>query len=280
MNTHTIRGGNGLRLNVVETGVRGAPSLLFLHGISQSYDAWNEQLQSDLATDFHLAALDLRGHGASEKPFHAEAYHDPALWAEDVRAVIETLELHSPVLVAWSYGGIVALDYLKTFGETEVSGLMMVAALSQNAVKAGYAHLGEGTRFIKDMFSLDFGENYAATLAFAQTMTAAPLAETTLRRQLAALMTTPPQVRRSLGSRKVDHTATLTTLNLPVLCLHGDADEVVRVSSSEHTLQNAPNASLKMYRGVGHLPFVEAFERFNEDLAAFARAANPRRASE
>lgn len=272
MNLHTLTGGGRLKLNVVEAGVSGAPSLLFLHGISQSYDVWAGQLESALAERFHLAAFDLRGHGASEKPFDPAAYFEPALWAEDVSAVIAGLELSRPVLVAWSYGGIVALDYLKIFGEAEVAGLVMVAALSQNAVKAGYAHLGEATAHLKDMFSPDFGTNYAATLAFAQAMTAVPLNEDALRRRVAAMMTTPPQIRRNLGSRKVDHSETLRASKLPVLCLHGDADKVVKISSSEHTLQSAPNATLKTYQGVGHLPFMEAGERFNEDLAAFAYA--------
>ncbi|CAN5899040.1 alpha/beta hydrolase [soil metagenome] len=278
MNTHTITGGGGLKLNVAETGVRGAPSLLFLHGISQNYDAWTGQLESELADEFHLAAFDLRGHGASEKPLEPAAYSEPALWAADVQAVIEGLELHRPILVAWSYGGIVALDYLKTFGDNEVAGLVMVAALSQNAVKAGYAHLGSSTAHLKNMFSKDFGTNYAATLTFAQTMTASPPSEDELRRQLAAMMMTPPQVRYNLGSRKVDHSETLSALTLPVLCLHGDGDTVVKVSSSEHTLQHAPTASLTMYSGVGHLPFVEARERFNEDLDRFAQVARIPRA--
>ena len=278
MNIHTLTGGGGLNLNVAEAGTRGAPALLFLHGISQSYDVWAEQLESSLAEEFHLVAFDLRGHGASEKLLEPAAYFEPALWAEDVSAVIAGLELNRPVLVAWSYGGVVALDYLKTFGETEVAGLVMVAALSQNAVKAGYAHLGEATTHLKDMFSPNFGTNYTATFAFAQSVTAAPLSENDLRRQVAAMMMTPPQVRYNLAARRVDHSETLSALNLPVLCLHGDADTVVRVSSSEHTLERAPNASLTIYPGVGHLPFLEARDHFNEDLRTFARAAQAPRA--
>ena len=272
MNIYAVSGGGGLSLNVVEAGMCGAPSLLFLHGLSQGCDVWMEQFASSLTEAFHLGALDLRGHGASEKPLEAAAYHDATLWAEDVRAVIEGVKLNRPVLVAWSYGGIVALDYLKIFGEAEVSGLVMVAALSQNAVEAAYVHLGEGARYIKEMFSLDFGKNYSATLHFAQAMTAAPPPEDALRRRLGAMMMTPPQIRRNLGSRKVDHTGTLSTLNLPVLCLHGDADRVVKLSSSEHTLQSAPNASLTRYEGVGHVPFLEVAGRFNQDVAAFARS--------
>ena len=258
-----------MRLNVVESGQRGAPSLLFLHGISQGYGVWAEQLNGGLAETFHLAAFDLRGHGASEKPFDAAAYHDGALWADDVRAVIKGLELHRPVLVAWSYGGIVALDYLKTFGTEEVAGLVLVAALTNNAVKGAAEHLGEGVEHLKAMLSPEFEVQVAGTRAFVSEMTAAPLFPDALTRQLALTMMTPPQVRLNLASRKVEHEETLRGLELPVLCIHGEADRVVRVGSSQHTVATAPDAALKLYEEVGHLPFLEATERFNRDLVEF-----------
>ena len=260
-----------MRLNVVEAGQRGAPGLLFLHGISQGYGAWAGQLSSS-AERFHVAAFDLRGHGASEKPYHAAAYHDEALWAEDVRAVMVGLELHRPVLVAWSYGGIVALDYLKTLGTEEVAGLVLVAALTNNAVKKAAEYLGEGVEQLKAMLSPEFEVQFAGTRAFTNELTAAPLSADELTRQLALTMMTPPQVRFNLASRKVEHEQTLQGLDLPILCIHGELDKVVRVSSSHHTVATAPNVSLKLYEKVGHLPFLEASERFNRDLAEFARS--------
>ena len=271
MKQRTVQSESGVRLNVVEAGRRGMPSLLFLHGISQGYGAWAGQLNA-LAASFHLAAFDLRGHGASEKPFEAAAYHDGALWAEDVRAVIAGLELHRPVLVAWSYGGIVALDYLKTLGTEEVAGLVLVAALTNNAVKKAAEHLGEGVEHLKAMLSPEFEVQFAGARAFANELTAEPLPPDELTRQLALTMMTPPQVCFNLASRKVEHEETLQGLDLPILCIHGELDKVVRVSSSQHTVATAPNASLKLYEGVGHLPFLEAAERFNHDLAEFARS--------
>lgn len=274
MNNHRVQGGNGLTLNVVETGQKGAPGLLFIHGLSQTYDAWSAQLTSSLADSFHLAAFDLRGHGASEKPFAKEAYHDGKLWAEDISSVIEALELSRPVLVAWSFGGIAALDYLKQFGEAEVAGLVLVGALSQNAVKAATGHLGEATAYLKDMFSNNFATQYKASQSFITHMTEKPLSEEAASRQLAATMMTPPQVRLNLGSRKVDHTDTLQRLGLPVLCIHGAKDQVILPSSSQHTLEHAPNASLEIYEGIGHAPFLESTERFNKGLRAFVTRAN------
>ena len=268
MNHHTIEGGGGLMLNAAETGPKGAPSILFVHGLSQTYDAWSGQLSSDLTEDFHLAAFDLRGHGASEKPFEKEAYQNANLWVEDVRAIIEHLGLTRPILVAWSFGGIVALDYLKQF-EHEVSGLVLVGALTQNAVKPAFKHLGEATTHLKGMFSNDFVTQYEASKSFLSLMTSAPLSDEAMSRQLAATMMTPPQVRLNLGSRKVDHTETLQSLRAPTLCIHGDKDRVILPSSSQHTLSHAANATLELYENMGHAPFIENSKRFNNHLRAF-----------
>lgn len=111
---HTIQGGGGLELCVAETGNPQGPALLFVHGFCQSHQAWQKQFQGPLAQAFRLVALDLRGHGCSAKP--EGVYGDGRLWAEDLHAVITTLGLKRPVIVGWSYGGVVVIDYLRHYG--------------------------------------------------------------------------------------------------------------------------------------------------------------------
>src|SRR6266536_2839847 len=94
MKTRRVLGGGGVQLHVVETGnPRGRP-IVFIHGISQCWLAWSRQISSDLADDYRLVAMDLRGHGLSEKP--REGYNDSRLWADDVSAVIRALSLNHP----------------------------------------------------------------------------------------------------------------------------------------------------------------------------------------
>ena len=68
MKSHIIAGGGGVPLHVVETGAPAGRSILFIHGFSQCCLAWSRQLDSELAADRHLIAMDLRGHGLSGKP--------------------------------------------------------------------------------------------------------------------------------------------------------------------------------------------------------------------
>ena len=129
MKTYRVRGGGGLGLHVQETGNPEGKPILFIHGFSQCRLAWNKQLHSDLAKDFRLVAMDLRGHGLSEKP--PDVYGEPGLWAADVQSVITTLALDNPVIAAWSYGGIVVSDYVACYGEGNIAGTCFVGAVSR-----------------------------------------------------------------------------------------------------------------------------------------------------
>src|SRR5262249_19135233 len=124
-----ISGGGGVRLHVCETGNPDGRPILFIHGISQCGLTWTRQMNSTLADDHRLVAMDLRGHGRSDKP--GEGYSDSRLWADDINAVIEALNLNHPVLCSWSYGSLVILDYVRYYGEEEISGINMVGGVTK-----------------------------------------------------------------------------------------------------------------------------------------------------
>ena len=125
---------DGLSLNVVDAGDPSKPAIVFVHGLSQSSRSWQRQLESrELRAAFRLIAVDLRGHGESQgacgsidaagtplSPRSAEAYvdahddkHTSALWACDIQAVLDGLQLKDPSLVGWSYGAVVVLDFIR-----------------------------------------------------------------------------------------------------------------------------------------------------------------------
>ena len=139
---HEVRGGGGLRLNVREWGNRDDPSLLFIHGWSQSQLCWARQTSGPLAQRFHLVTFDNRGHGMSEKPLDVGGYVDAQLWADDVAAVIEHTALERPVLVASSYGGFIVCDYLRAYGAQTVAGINLAGAAVMMTPR--FDHIGPG----------------------------------------------------------------------------------------------------------------------------------------
>src|SRR5260370_25596709 len=86
-------------------------------------------MDSELAEVFRLVAMDMRGHGSSDKP--REGYTDSGLWADDVNAAIQALSLDHPLLCGWSYGPLVILDYLRHYGEDGISGLTFVGGVTK-----------------------------------------------------------------------------------------------------------------------------------------------------
>lgn len=57
---HQVTGGGGVQLHVEETGNPSGQQVLFIHGLSQTRLAWNQQLHIELTRDLRLVALDLR----------------------------------------------------------------------------------------------------------------------------------------------------------------------------------------------------------------------------
>jgi pimeloyl-ACP methyl ester carboxylesterase len=83
----------------------GAP-LLLVHGLGSSTLDWEEQT-SVLASHYRVIAIDLRGHGRSDKPVQ---HYSMVGFAEDVAALIEHLQLGSVHLVGISMGGMIGFQ--------------------------------------------------------------------------------------------------------------------------------------------------------------------------
>jgi pimeloyl-ACP methyl ester carboxylesterase len=267
---HTITGHGGVRLNVEERGAPDGPAILFVHGWSQSALCWDRQLTGDLAARFRLVALDLRGHGMSDAPAGPGHYASPRPWAGDLAAVIGELELDRPIVVAWSYGGLVVTDYVREHGDGALGGIDLVGAATALRPPA-FEGLGPGLlENAEAMCSPDLETVIDALPRFLRACTAEPLPETVWTRAVGWNMAVRSDVRAALIARDVDAADVLSTLTVPVLVTHGRADGIVLPSMAERVLDVCPTARASWYDGVGHMPFVEAAERFDAELAAFA----------
>ncbi|MBZ4415782.1 alpha/beta fold hydrolase [Myxococcus sp. RHSTA-1-4] len=265
---HTVKGAGGVDLNVVETGNPEGPAVLFVHGFCQSHQAWWYQLQSELARDFRLVAMDLRGHGDSDKP--EGAYADSRQWAGDVDSVMTTLRLHRPVLAGWSYGGVVVTDYLRHFGDARVAGVHFVGALTRVGRPEFFADFGPGfLQLIPRLLGQDGDGGLRALAAFVSLLSHQPMTEDRREEMVAYNTRVPLHVRVGIGQRVEDGDDVLPALKVPVLITHGLADPVVLPATSRHIASRVPGAELSLYPDVGHSPFSEDTTRFNQELASF-----------
>jgi pimeloyl-ACP methyl ester carboxylesterase len=269
---HTVTGGGGLALHVVETGNPVGRPILFIHGLSFCGLVWSRQLDSELARDFRLVAMDLRGHGRSEKP--RDVYGDSKLWADDVHAVIESLHLDRPVLCGWSYGGAVIADYVRRHGEDAIAGTNWTCAISGlgDAFRTSGFIGAEFLTLAPGFFTENVDESVATLDRFVSLCVHRELDPRELYLFLGFTAMVPPHVRRSLFSRQLDNEDVIKSLRKPVLLTYGERDAIVLPSLGRHLAQIAPEARLSLYADTGHSPFWEAPDRFNRELHHFVES--------
>lgn len=268
MKTHRIVGGGGTQIHVVESGNAQGRPILFIHGFSQSSLCWSKQLNSDLAGDFRLVAMDLRGHGLSDKP--REGYADPELWADDVNAVIQTLGLDHPVLCGWSYGPLVMLDYIRHYGEDEIGGMNFVGGITKLGSDAALSVIGpELLSLIPAFFSTNTEDSVRGLESLVRMFFAQPPDAADLYLMLGYGISVPAYVRQALFSRTIDNDDLLPKIRKPVLITHAAHDAVVKVAAIHQHRAAIPHAQVELIANTGHACFWEDAPRFNRSLRAF-----------
>ncbi len=272
----TVEGADGVPLNMVSAGDPAAPAILLIHGIGQSHYSFVRQLDSDLARDFYLVTFDLRGHGESGKPWQAEAYTDARKWAADVDAVLDASGARRPVVVAWSYGTLVLIDYLRVFGGRALAGINLTGALggvvpfrAPPADDPGMARFAEIRRL---QMSNDFGERQRAAEQMVDLLTATPIPAPYREIFMSVGFMQPLHVRRAMLARASDNQDLLPQLvELPVLVSAGSEDNVFLTEDGKALAEAHASVTFSGYAGAGHSVFFEQPERFNAELRAFAR---------
>jgi pimeloyl-ACP methyl ester carboxylesterase len=269
MKEHNILGGGGVHLHLVESGNPNGRPILFIHGFSQSWRSWTRQMNSDLADDCRLVAMDMRGHGLSDKP--RDAYADSKLWADDVNAAIRELHLDHPILCGWSYGPLLMLDYIRHYGEDEIAGMVFVGGVTGLGTEKVLSVLTpEFLSLIPGFFSNEMDKSRRSLASLIRLcLLQEPLAAD-FDQMLEYNVSVPAYVRRGLFGRTLDNADLLSTIRKPVLLLHGAHDGVVKPAAVNQHKADLPHAQIQMMPNAGHAAFWDDAPAFNQHLRAFA----------
>lgn len=255
------------------SGDRGARPLVLLHGWAQSSACWGDGLLDDLAENFRVVAVDLRGHGYSDAP--VGGYAESVNWAGDVEAVLTAEGIESnAILLGWSYGGLVICDYLAEFGTGAVSGVVFVGAITSIGRGEAGGRVGTAMRAaVPGAMAEEPRVAIKALGSFGHALTGPVEGKGAQAQALFGLtLSTAPRVRAALFDRTVSHDDLLRTLDVPTLVLHGTSDTVVDVSAGKHAASLIPTVTESYWDGVDHGPFVADPQRFLGDVTAFTSA--------
>jgi non-heme chloroperoxidase len=268
MKHHTITGGGGVRLHAVESGNPDGRPILFIHGNSQCWLSWSRQLNSDLADRYRLVAMDMRGHGLSEKP--RDGYADTRLWADDVNAIVQALKLDRPVVCGWSYGPLVILDYVRHYGEEALGGIGIVGGITKLGTEDAMSVITpEFLSLVPDLFSADAEASARGLRGLLRLCFAQELSPEDEYFMLGYNVTVPSFVRQGILSRTLDNDDLLSRIRKPVLVVHGTQDAIVKPAVVDQHKASVPHAQVEMIANVGHAPFWEDAPAFNGCLRTF-----------
>lgn len=266
----TVNAPDGVPLAVMEWGNPAGPAVLLLHGFSLSSAVWRHQQDPALSSRYRFIALDLRGHGASGKPWRSVDYVDSKIWADDIAAVIEATKVVKPVIVAWSFGGNVVMHYVRHYGDANIAGINFIGSTGGLAERlhplAGDAAYVEGDRQRR---SEALADNISGQRAFVRLMTVKPLSAEEEQLWLVSTLQLPRYARAAMVGMRLDNPDLLDRVTVPILFTTGGADTSVPSSQLEPLTRRLPRSKVSVYEGAGHSSFAEQPQRFNGELTRF-----------
>ena len=233
--------------------------MLFLHGLGGSQTTWTNVL-GEFANAYRVAAMDLPGHGASDKPSPNNANYSIEGLAELIGEAIEKLELAPAIIVGHSLGGAVGLQIALERPKL-VRGLVLVnsAGLGQeisgellDRVEAEPSR--EEARRLLELFFQDRKFILERGIDDMHAARTAPGANSALRAIGGAAFTRDGQRTVFLDR--------LSEIEAPLCVVWGELDRVIPAHHAAAAAGAAPTAWLEIMEGVGHVPQVEAAPAF------------------
>src|SRR3712207_3076351 len=104
----------------------GDPPIVLVHGWCCDHTYFAPQFERYAARGHRVVAVDLRGHGRSDKP---EGSYAMGVFADDLAWVCEQIGLEKPVVIGHSMGGIVAFDLAARYPTLPSAAVMIDAAI-------------------------------------------------------------------------------------------------------------------------------------------------------
>jgi non-heme chloroperoxidase len=273
MNTITAK--DGTQIYYKDWG-RG-PVVTFSHGWPLNADAWDGQMLFLAQQGFRVVAHDRRGHGRSGQ---ASSGNDMDGYADDLAAVLETLDLRNVTLVGHSTGGGEVTRYVGRHGTERVAKVVLIAAVPPGLVKTDANPDGipletfDGLRAGVAADRAQFWKQFAIPF-YGTNRPGARVSQGVLdqfwRLSIQGGLKNVYECIKAFS--ETDFTEDLRKFNVPTLLLHGEDDQIVPVKlSSRKSEKLIEGAKAIYYPGAPHGVTTTHQDQVNADLLEFLRS--------
>lgn len=243
--------------------------VLLIPGLGSSRLSWWKQIDP-LANRYRVIAIDNRDAGDSAV---CQAPYSITDLADDAAQVLRAIDATPAFVVGWSMGTFIAQE-LALRHPALVERLVLVAGSPGGAVH------NRPAPEIQALLIRTEAEPVEARVRRTYPLLAAPghmerypedLDEIVRSQQAKAMAFASYQ--RQLGAIRnwTGAASRLAAITMPALVIHGDVDPLIVCANGRYLAEHMPEARLSTYPDVGHLPPIEAPERFNLELIEFLR---------
>ena len=255
-----VRLSTGIKLHYAEQGPASGEPIILLHGYSDSWFSFSRVL-TPLARDRRVYALDLRGHGKSDKP--AAGYHMRDL-AADVVAFMDAKSIVRATVIGHSMGGFVA-QQVALAAPKRVGHLVLVGTATTPRNIVGFDELEKAVLALPDPVPDAFAREFQLSTVYT------PVGDEFIDRAVAESLRLPARVWRELavGMRKTDPAVALGRSEIPTLVVRGEKDTYVTREETDALVAMVAAVRQKTYANTGHALQWEQPAVFAKDVLAF-----------
>ena len=260
-------------LETYDSGGDGRPVVL-IHGWPLSGHSWKPQKKVLEDAGYRVIAFDRRGFGESDQP---DDGYDYDTMADDVKAIVDELQLENPVLVGFSMGGGEVARYVGRNGTSNLSGLVFASAVPPFLLKTednpdgglgddDVKEMKDGLASDRDAFFADFSTNFYT--ADGELKVDQSVIDNW--RELAAPCSTDAALACIDAFSRTDFRNDLEKIDVPTLVIHGAGDEIVPIAvSGDRTAETVKGATKVVIDGGPHGIIDSHTEQFNSALLDF-----------
>jgi non-heme chloroperoxidase len=251
--------------------------VLFSHGWPLNADTWDDAMMFVARNGFRGIAHDRRGGGRSSQPWDG---NDMDTYADDLSAVIESLDLDDIVLVGHSTGGGEITRYIGRHGTSRVAKMVLVSAIPPFLLKTDknpdglpielFDTLRSGMAADRGQFYKDLGLMFYGANRKGNTVSPGLLDQFWQQCMTVGLVGAYDCLK---AISETDMTMDVEAIDVPTLIIHGDDDQIVPIAASSNKSSRMINgAEYKVYPGAPHGLTSTLKDQFHTDLLAFLRS--------
>jgi pimeloyl-ACP methyl ester carboxylesterase len=267
----------GHRIAYLESGPADGPTVILLHGLASDADTWDKAVGPLGERGVHVYAVDLIGHGESDKPDGSYLLTD---FAESLGCVMDALGLPSATLCGHSFGGAIAM-YFGSRNPERVDRVVLVSAggLGREVhpvLRA--AALPVAPAVLRAALGPRLRRLYRRP-GLHRALRLTPENVVNLRRAARALGTDAGQasffaslrgVIAPSGQRTASHEMRQFAEQVPMLLIWNEGDPVIPVAHAHaHAERAKPFSKVVVFPSRGHEPHRRSADRFADEVAGF-----------